>query len=173
MPSPVHARQNQSSNKTVLPSKLPVNVAKQLQHCLQPAQIEKGFTWILNNANEENDLLTLTEVFLEHYEKEVLKRNNNILGDHLPVFRSALVAVFIIKLPRYRMNMADMAYNYVFMDTWLKKKLLAEIKGVTMRDVELGIYLSEAKPREFLSDKLKKLVPITFLNKIFGTNASL
>ena len=69
-------------------------------------------------------------------------------------------------LPRFRMRLADKAYNYVFLDVWLKKNLLAEILGITLLNVERKIYLSGRKPPIFLDEELGRLLPTTFLKKL-------
>ena len=151
-----------TSEAVAVPASLPPEVAKIFDQALQDTQIGKGFGWVLHNMGDETpqDLL---KAFMERYEDQVAKAAGPAIEKWAPSLHAAMVTRCLAMLHRFRLEFAEKSYNYVFLETWLKKRQLAAVLGITPRDVEHRIYLSGRKPPVFLNEELERLLPLTFL----------
>lgn len=154
-----------ASSLAALPQSLPPEVEKVFWQALHDNQIGKGFGWVLHNMGEDSpeDLLT---AFIERYEDQVVKAGGGAMEPWRSCLHAAMVTRCLAVLHRFRLEFAQKGYNFVFLETWLKKRQLAAILGISTRDVDHKIYLSGRKPPVFLADELDRLVPETFLKRM-------
>jgi hypothetical protein len=155
-----------SSGATILPKKLPVHVAEAFQQTLQHQQIENGLKWVVDNISEDKNALYLANTFIERYQEQVFHRRQEALQNFMPTFNAAIFARCLAVLPRFRMEMAQKGFNYTFLETWLKKKLLAAVLGITVNDIDRKVFLSGRTPPQFLNEELARLLPLTCLREM-------
>ena len=155
----------ESQGRTVLPAQLPPEIRETLRQALHPTALKKGFDWILERLSNTEDALELTENFIERYEEQIMHLKGNELEMYRPVFRAALLNECLKILQSSRMRFAQQGFNPVFIRTWLQKRLLATMMGITVTDVDLKIRLSTRKPPEYLTEQIEGLTSHTYLSR--------
>ncbi|MFP4380558.1 MAG: hypothetical protein ACLFUS_08655 [Candidatus Sumerlaeia bacterium] len=151
---------------TVVPAQLPPEVEKTLNQALHQEQIEKGYQWILEKTSDEHNPKELLDRYLKRYEDQIMRLKGDVLEDYLPVFRAALAGRCLKMLPYFRMGFANKGFNPLFLTTYLQRKMLQAILGVSPKDVELKIRLSGRTPKLYLNSALEELLPQTCLARI-------
>ncbi|MBN1866695.1 hypothetical protein JW916_05340 [Candidatus Sumerlaeota bacterium] len=152
--------------RTILPSEVPDEIGETLRQALHPVALKKGFDWILDHMTDAADVLDLVESFLNRYEEQVMQLKGHVLETYRPVFRAALLSECLRILQSSRMRFAQQGFNPVFMRTWLQKRLLAAMMGITVNDVELKLRLSPRKPPDFLNEHIERLADHTCLTHL-------
>lgn len=154
-----------SASSTVLPAHLSEDTARFFQRALHSSQIDKGFGWILGKMSDENDPTVLVGQFMKRYEEQIaaLRGPQFEAESGRAAFRAALAATMLRELPRYRLRFANRTYNSIFLETWLKKQLLAAILGLSPADIERKIFLSGRTAPVFVNGELQRIRHTTFL----------
>lgn len=150
---------------TVLPPRLNEETGRFFQQALHGNQIDKGYTWILDKMSDENDPTSLAGQFMKRYEEQIAALRGPQLEAEgcRSAFRATLAATMLRDLPRYRLRFANRSYNAIFLETWLKKQLLAAILGLSSADIERKVFLSGRTAPVFVNGELQRLLHTTFL----------
>lgn len=150
---------------TVLPPRLNEETGRFFQQALHGNQIDKGYTWILDKMSDENDPTSLAGQFMKRYEEQIAALRGPQLEAEgcRSAFRATLAATMLRELPRYRLRFANRSYNAIFLETWLKKQLLAAILGLSSADIERKVFLSGRTAPVFVNGELQRLLHTTFL----------
>ncbi|HUT24191.1 MAG TPA: hypothetical protein VM492_07625 [Sumerlaeia bacterium] len=149
--------------KVLLPDTLTPEASKVLRQALHDEPIEKGFHWVLKELSEEAPVLHLTEQFLTRYEEQIVRLRGHALDGYLSTFRVALAMRCLEVLHGFRMQFADKGVNPLFLQTWLWKKMVAEMAGITLPQLEEKIRNSGRKAPDFLKEQVETLLPQTCL----------
>ncbi len=154
-----------SENKNlVVPSKLPENIEKVFMQAFHESQFEKGFERIIQFMDKSDENPTaMADKFLKKYEKQVKKLRPTEIEAQPHAFRAGAAWMMLRVLPRFRMDFADKGYNFIFLETHLMKKIVCEIQGLSVRDINTRIRNDGHRPKVYLDDQMKHLVPETFL----------
>jgi hypothetical protein len=155
--------QGKGKLKVVLPDSLTPEAAKVLRQALHDEPIEKGFRWILKELSEETPVLHLAEQFLARYEEQIVRLRGHALDGYLSTFRVALSMRCLEVLHGFRMQFADKGVNPLFVQTWLWKKMVAEMVGVSLPQLDERIRNSGRKAPDFLKEQVEVLLPQTCL----------
>lgn len=149
-----------ATRTTVLPENLPPETEAFISETVRRTAVVNGLEWVVRHMVEEGerDAIDLAERFLTAYEEQVRAKRGEHLNGNLPVFRTALLLACLEVFPRYRMRLADLGYNPLFLRTWLEKQLMANLLGVTRRDIEMKIRNSRQRPPEYLRKHLPRLM---------------
>ena len=149
------------SNHLVVPAQLPPEVLRIFKMALTTDPIERGFLWILERMSEEHPAIDLADKFLARYEDQIMALQGSVLDGYQPAFRAALISKCLELLPFFQMRFAQKAFNALFLQTWLQKRLIAALMGITYRDVEAKIRFSSRTAPRYLDLALTELLPKT------------
>lgn len=148
------------------PDSLPGDIDSAMQQALKFEQFVKGFQWVLANMNEEMDPRELVIMFMDRFEQQVLKAHGNVLQEHKQSLRAGIVKRTLQALPRFRTQLAEVGFNFIFLETRLKELLLSAILHIPMPDVKAKVFLSGQKPPHYLEDEIQRLIPSTWLKTL-------
>ncbi len=157
-----------SDNKNlVVPSKLAEEIDKVFKQAFHESQFEKGFAKIIESMDKTDDSPTeMADKFLKKYEKQIKKLRPTEIEAQTHAFRAGAAWMMLKVLPRFRRGFADKGYNFVFLETHLKKRIVCEIQGLSVRDINMQIRNDGHRPKVYLDDQMKHLVPETFLARL-------
>ncbi|MFW6303604.1 MAG: hypothetical protein ACOC2L_03195, partial [Candidatus Sumerlaeota bacterium] len=159
MPEAETTSEKASPPELVVPARLPEDVDTVFRKAFHESQFVKGFQKILSKMeNSEHSPVELTEAFLTSYEKQVKKLKPFEVDAAPNAFRAGCAWQMLRALPRFRMEFAEKGYNFVFLETYLKKRILAEVQGLTVRDIQRRITEDGHRPKIYLDDRLHELV---------------
>lgn len=148
--------QKSAPQKSILPRTLSPEVKKIASQISKGQDIEKGFRWILDKADQDNPILELAGEFVHRYQQQIQEKAGPHGKQNGPLLRAVLLQRCIQTLPYFRLRFADKAFNPLFLRTWFQKQLLATILGITERDVDLKIRHSGKTPIQYLDAALQK-----------------
>lgn len=157
---------NAGNHRTVLPAELPADARKALRRALGQKALAHNIKWVFERFGPEANFLELMDQFIQRYERQVGKAVSDDMNGYMPVLRAGLAYRLLDALKPYRMTLADQAVNPLFVETFLKKRLLAEMMGITTQDVQRKIMLSGRKPVDFLNEEVGALIPETCLKQL-------
>lgn len=158
-------QQNGNGKRTrcVLPQQLDAETRKLLDQTLSPVNVSKAFEQVFTRVEDASDVLEYVSLFLEKYESQVLKVSGEKLGNQQSAVRGALLCRTLELMAAYRRSLAELGFNPVFLQTFLRKRLLATLLGITTQDVDFKIRVSGRKPPLYIEEQLDRLIPHTFL----------
>jgi hypothetical protein len=159
------APSKRSPQPHVLPDKLPVEVVQLLRQTLQINALVSVFTWIVDHLADTHEPLELAEHLAERYEQQVLRLKHGAVKDYAPVFRVAFAVKSLEILPVFSMRLAQLGYNPLFLRIWFQKRLLADMVGISVIDVERRARASGMRTSDYLNDQIGRLYPQTSLAK--------
>ncbi|MFW6303298.1 MAG: hypothetical protein ACOC2L_01640 [Candidatus Sumerlaeota bacterium] len=167
MPEAETSSEKSSPPKLIVPANLPESVDSVFRKAFHESQFAKGFQKILAKMDTtEQTPIELTEAFLQSYERQVKKLKPHEVDAAPNAFRAGCAWQMLQTLPRFRMEFAEKGYNFLFLEIYLKKRVLAEIQGLTVRDIQRRIIEDGHRPKIYLDDRLHELVPQTFLKTL-------
>ena len=152
--------------RVVLPAKLPEHTQKFLKKALAAKPLAQNFTWVFKRYEAGSDFVGLVDQFLERYENQLTELAGAKIDGAKPLLRAGLSYRMLDALKPHRLRMADVAVNPLFVEVFLKKRLLAEVMGITITDIQRRIVMSGRRPMDFLNDELREVLPETFLQHV-------
>lgn len=155
-------------SRSVLPAKASPEAQQLLDKTLRISQISEGCRWVLEKVSNGQSAQEALEEFLERYESKVMQYSESAVRENTALFRAALVLRCTQVLPFYGVRLAEKGVNAVFLQTWLRKRLLAIAMGITPQDVELKIRHSDKSPPIYLETTISELLPKTCLRHMAG-----
>ena len=154
-----------SARPHVLPERLTPDLVVLLRQTLQINALVSALTWIVDRIPDSSEPLELAEHLADRYEQQMLRLKQESVKDNMSVFRAAFAVKCLEILPVFSMRMAQAGYNPLFLRIWFQKRLLAELMGITVADVERRARTSGTRISVYLSDQIAHLYPQTCLGK--------
>jgi hypothetical protein len=151
----------------VLPDEIPTPVVHVLRQVLQINSLVSGFTWVMDRIAEANPI-ELAEHFVERYEQQILRLKGDMIKPYLPVFRVGLSVKCLEILPLFSMHMAQAGFNPLFLRIWFQKRLLSNLIGISVADIERRARASGLKMSDHLNDQIARLYPQTSVARHLG-----
>lgn len=148
---------------SVLPAELPGEARSALQQALEAKALSNIFGWIVQKLADNGDVYELMELYLKSYEERVIKVMGERLKDYRPVLNVAILFKCWQLLPASRKSLAAVGVNPQFMETWIKKRILAQLVDRSSADIEIALELYRERSASFLDDKINLLLPKTCL----------
>ncbi len=153
------SKSNTLQRKTVLPDTLSPEIAHILRQTLKTEALINAFQWLIGRIPETSNPTELAEHLAERYEQQVIRLKEGRYKDHLAIFRVGFAAKCIEILPLFSMKMAQMGYNPQFLKIFFQKRLLANLMGISVGDVERRARTSSLKMADYLNDQIHLLYP--------------
>ena len=163
MSSAAQVKKTNGDHRTVLPEKIIGEAGEFLKKALAVKPLAQNFEWVFDRYEKGGDFVALVAQFLDRYEMRLTELAGERLDGAAPALRAGLTYRMLYAMRPYRMRMANCAINPLFVETYLKKRLLADVMGIKMADVERRIQRTARKPIDYLNEELHILLPKTFL----------
>ncbi len=149
-----------------LPDKLPEDVEMLLHEICAPERVRQAYLHILNEVSSDHPVLHVAEQQMDRYVEEILESHEDRLdGIHLAAFRAKLALQWLDTLRVFRLQFAERGINPLFLQTWLQKLILANIVGLSPRELDARILGSGRKGPDYLREKIDDLLPRTCLRQ--------
>lgn len=145
--------------ETVLPEALAPDIAHILRQTLKTEALISAFQWLIGRIPETSDPTELAEHLADRYEQQVIRLKDGRYKDQLAIFRVGFSAKCIEIMPHFSMKMAQQGYNPQFLKIFFQKRLLANLMGISVADVERRARSSSLKMADYLSDQIHRLYP--------------